>query len=381
VLNLKASSISSSEAERELPQAPRRLRGGRPVLALSGSFLLTVALLLGWAWNNREWLQSDIKQHGVTETYVLAALDRWRTGPRSPRLPGAVLFGDSLTDCKERVLVGELVARRLAAAGMPHALVQLTGGAFSPLQYYYLLDEVLADAPRLAIVEVNLGRLSGGVTGSSLRYASLSRKLSLARAWRVRTALAFDGLTLFDPAIYRLEEKLDAMYAVPGAQAAWRAVLDSRGAALGQMLHLDTVPPDARSLRMLVDFDVTSARNLFGPQQSVHPFTAVLKEFAAELRSAGVPMLFYLSPVNPDVLREARSSDKAEFPRRIDALRVAIGLTPGEWVDLHGLLRREVFRDWSGHMLPAGCEAVADAIRDALVSRSAPIETRADGRP
>jgi hypothetical protein len=64
------------------------------------------------------------------------------------------------------------------------------------------------------------------------------------------------------------------------------------------------------------------------------------------------------------------------FERRLDQLRIAVGATPGEWLDLHATQPAAQFRDYQNHLLTQGCidvgRALADRVIAVLPRRSAP---------
>lgn len=361
MLRASASSTSSSDEPGAAAGAPRAVRA---VATIASSCAVTVALLLGWAWHNRAWLQAPILERGSIEAGVLNELRVWRD--LSPAVPKAALLGNSLTDCKDGSSVGDLTARRLAARNAPYALVVPWGGAFGPLQYYYLLDDVLAGKPRVVIMEIDTIRLVSTGVSPGLLYLALSRNLSFRRALRVRSALASEGLTLLDPFLYRVEAQLDVMYLVPGVQAHWRELFTRWGAAVNEAAGVRTTPLDARALRML---SLDAARAVVAPDPAESPLVPVLREIAHDLRRAGVTVLFYVSPLNDTLLARSVGGPERRVRQRIDRLRVAVGAAPEEWVDLHDALPSDAFHDWVGHMLPLGCERVSEAIADALIAR------------
>jgi hypothetical protein len=359
VLRPSVSSTSSSEAAAPRP-AP-----ARAIAALAVGATLTVAALLALAWSARGWLEGPLRDAGAPERGVLAAIEEWR-GRRDPT-PRAVLFGDSLTQCGGRLTVGTALDRTLRQRGRPQTFLTLWGAAFGPLQHYYLLDDVLAGSPRLAIVEVNLARAGLAELAPHLRYLGLSRKLTLRRALRVRQALAAEGVTLFDPFLYRLEERLGILYLVPGVQARWQEWLDAAGAAASRALRLRTVGVDARQVRQMW-FDAARARRVFGGV-GTSPLDRVLGELGRALRAAGVQVLFYVAPVDVERLDRLGVREALALPARIEALRAVAGAAPEEWLDLHALLPGDAFKDWVGHLRLPACDRVAAALADGLGAR------------
>jgi hypothetical protein len=325
------------------------------------SCTLTIALLLGWAWRNRVWLQEPILQQPYLESGALSELRVWQG--RSRTVPGGVVLGNSLTECRGST-VGDVATGRLAARNTPHTVVTVWGGAFGPVQYYYLLDDVLAGRPEVVIIEVDQIRLVSTRITPGLLYLALSRKLSFDQALRIRTALASEGVTLFDPFLYRLEERRDVSYLVPGVQERWREVLTRWGDAVNTTAGVRTTSFDLRGL-YLMSAESTRTIGRLDPNDS--PLVPVLREIGARLRRAGVTVLFYVSPMNEAILGPQLSANQAR--QRLNRLRVAVGAAPEEWVDLHDALPSDAFRDWQGHMQPVGCERVGEKLADAVLTR------------
>jgi lysophospholipase L1-like esterase len=127
-----------------------------------------------------------------------------------------------------------------------------------------------------------------------------------------------------------------------------------------------SLPPAAGRLR-LMSLDTARAFVARDPMESA--LTPVLRELAGELRRGGARVLFYVSPINDAILQTREALPERRLAERIEALRVAIGATREEWLDLHDALPREGFRDWVGHMFPLGCERVSEAVADAALAR------------
>ena len=236
------------------------------------------------------------------------------------------------------------------------------GGAFGPLQHYFLLDEAIAGRPRLVLVEVNLGRMSRQQVWSGFNYAALSRELSLPRAARVRAALGVEGVTLLDPWLYRLEERLDLLYVVPGIRARWDELLTTVGTGVNALLGVQT-GFDPRAFEQLRS--EARLRGLFAPEATDPAQVTALRALGTELREAGIPVLFYVAPVNSQSLAQARLLDGGALATHVESLRRAVGARPTEWLDLHAAVAAPQFRDFGGHMHRAGCEQIGRVIADA----------------
>ena len=336
----------------------------RRLLTLGFSCAITLALVLGCAWRARERLRLAPEWSGNVEATALRALSEWRTRRRAPPVVGAVLFGDSRVDCQDGVTVGTALAARLRASGRPVDLVEVARPALRPLQFYYLLGEVLAGAPAVAIIEVNPGYLWPYPPPPlrSMRYFHLSRRLSPRGVWRMHTPLAVEGVSLLDPFIYGLEEKLDLLYVGDGVRDGARLLLGlsrARSVIVGSARWPQDGLVERRALTE------TAGRGGIPAEVADHPVTLVLRELYRELRRAGVEVLFYVPPQKV----EQPDPDEAVQSRTVEAVRDAVGAMPLDWLDLHARLTPEAFRDANQHLHPVGCERVADAIGDVLVPR------------
>jgi hypothetical protein len=347
------------------PDSPGRAR--RRAIGLGAAFAATLALLVGWAWRHREALR---REAGRPPTYdaVLAQLDVLEQ--RAIRVPRVAVLGDSLLGCG-KVDVPGYVAMALQAAGKPVELVRADAGGFRPLQYYYVLDEVIATRPSLAIVEVNLGSLAIERILRQIRYLTLSRRLSFVDALRVRDALAIDDLTVFDPWLYRLEARWDLLYVSDGVRAWSEKRLADAGWRVNAALGLRVSKLNLRATRLMMNA-ATSTRGAYDVDQTRLPMTGVLREVHRRLRRAGIDVQFWIPPIDVERLAESGAADALELRERIERLRVAVGATAEEWLDLHALHQRTVFVDWAGHTKPEGCQRVAGELFRTLQARALP---------
>jgi hypothetical protein len=337
----------------------------RSVALIAAGMGLVVAAVLGWAWRERVWLQGPVVASATRiEDGLLRGIDRWQARARRKAVPAGLLLGNSLIRCGKSPSIGTVTEQQLGWRGHRHAIQDVWAGAFGPLQYYYVLDALLAAAPRLAIVEVDFARAGFSDVAPHLRYVSLSRLLTIRRALRVREALAADGLTLVDPLIFRLEARFGVLHLVPGVQHHWRAFLDDAGIRLDAALGLETARAPALPRPWVT---AARVREVFGAPTDVS--TGVLRAIAQELHGAGVMVLFYVAPVDVELLRKLGVWNELGLPDRIASMREQIGLVPDEWLDLHAAIPAEQFRDWMGHLTPTGCARVGRSIAEALVAR------------
>jgi hypothetical protein len=341
------------------------------VLGLVLPCVLALGAIAYVGWLYREDLALPQKQRPAFDRTVLA---RIAAGQRVPEIvPVIAFFGDSFSLCGGEEPVGPLVQREVTAVLTANFTMDVSFPAFRPLQFYYLLADVLAAKPQVVIVEVNLPYLCGNKwVWRQLRYHNLSRKLDFRRAVRVREALALDSLTPIDPWLYRLEEESDTLYLVDGVHDWGLEQLKDYGRRFNVALGLRSSLEDGHSLRRLHRFDASMARSLYLEDQASHPMTAVLRQIRREVLQSGAEILFYVSPMPVDLLDSLGVREEFELPARIERVRRAIGAEPDEWLDLHALIPGDGFKDWAGHMKPDGCRAVAREITDVLARRGVP---------
>jgi len=317
--------------------------------------VLTIAVLVGLAWTYRDTLRLSSEQQGGADRALIPTLARWSRLQPGPWPKGA-LFGDSLAGCPTTT-----VAKVVGHPAPAHGLVFMLDATFAgmhPLQFYALLGDVLAGRPTAVVVEVNFPALAASVHSSeSAVYRQMSRKLPLAAIPRLWGPLAREGMGLFDPLIFRAFAALDMLYVVDGIRERSHQALEDWGTAVDAALDL----PVVRFLE-LPGFDAARARAVFGDDQTHSPSVQVFRMIAHDLRAAGVPVLFYVSPVNVHVLDDLGVRRTLDLPAHVEAVRVAIGATANEWLDLHDLLPATAFKDAWGHMLDPGCEAVASTL-------------------
>lgn len=313
---------------------------------------LTVALVLGWAWANRATLRLPPEKQADVDLVKEPRVLRWIRLQTAP-WPKMVLFGDSLAQCPGARVAAD-VERIVKQHGLVFPLDASAQGTHA-LQFYAQLPDVLTGHPSVVVVEVNLPALSGRARGFRAGgYQPLARKLSLTSIFALSAAMALDGIGPLDPLAYRLLDALDALHVADGVRESARLRLEAWGAALADALRLRTV-----TLLALPAFDAAVAREALGADQTRSPTIAVLRAIAETVRAAGAHVLFYVSPVNVDVLDALGVRHELNLPARVEAVRRAIGAAPEEWVDLHALLPKSTFRDPWGHLVDAGCDAVA----------------------
>jgi hypothetical protein len=298
------------------------------------------------------------------EGKVLPAIRDWPERRHPPGVRRGVVFGDSVVDW-QGVRLGDLTSAELGSRKLDTEFLTVSHPWLRPIQFYYLLDEVLAGRPEVAIVEVDLHAFSSGWSDSPvLRAKDLSRLMSPRRAWRIRQVLAGEGLGLLDPWIFRLEERLDVLYLVDGVRESGRSTLERLGNQVNAALRLPT-PPPLRAGPLTAE----EARLWFDTDPARHRSAIVLRELLWGLREAGVVTVLFVAPIDVERMAGFGVLDGLHLPQRIEALRQAVGATPEEWRDLHALLPSKAIRDSTMHLFPEGGERVAEALADALAPR------------
>lgn len=336
-----ASSTSSSDVRRAW-------------LTLGVPFVAVIAAYLGLLWAYREPLAKIGAGRGAVERGALARLESWRTKPVvRDRI---VVLGDSLTVCADgpskRVNQVALVVRSTSAlAGRPFDIVNLAQPGLLPIHFYALLDDALETPVSLVALEVNLRTfLDRKARAGEERLPGLARKLDFDDAIRVRDALDREGMTVLDPPIMRLKEKLGLLYVFEGARQGGVDLIGAAGAWTTGALGLNrrtfgSYAETERRLAMSYMVDYAS-----------HPNATVLREAVRELHEAGVPVIVYVAPLNVEYLRTRGDDfDADELERRLEALRVAIGASRSEWLDLHATVPARKFRDRQNHLIFEGC--------------------------
>jgi hypothetical protein len=334
-------------------------------LGVPCAMVLLAALALTWTW--RDTLADQASEQRDIDRNLLARIDGWRPSTGS----GVIVLGDSLGIChdarrsgKERVAAQ--LGESLAARGARTDVLDLVHPGLQPMDFLVLLNEASARRPLLAVVSVNLRFFRASAEVAAARLPQLARKLSLRQAWAVRDDLRSGGVSLLDVLLMRWKERLGLLYAVEGLREWGSARLDDASLALSRRLGI-AVPDRARAAPPTEGHD-----SAYRTDFASHPQAATLRALRRDMEAAGVPVLFYVAPVSPKRLAEARI-DPAEFAHRVQALRGAVGAEPDQWLDLHDAVPTKLFRDRRNHLLAAGCAVVSGALTErALTLLSSP---------
>jgi hypothetical protein len=316
--------------------------------------------VLGFLWAIHAY-RAELAAIGIGESHVEDAIIRklYLWAATDPRGAPVVVFGDSLNVCmtppdtKRIDRVARWMELDLERSGTPVELLDLTHPGLQPMHAFGLLDDALSRPVRLVVMEVNVRSfIDPSLRPGAERIPQLSRKLSLREAARVRSNLALDGMTVFDPIVYRLEERYQLLYAFEGLRQAVLDRLAAIGAGVRDALGLRTRP--------IPSFKEVARREnaTYLLDYAGHPVAGTLRAIREALHERGVPVLFYVAPMDVERLTATGQYDRSTMVELLEQLRRAIGATPDEWLDLHEALPGDVFRDKQNHLKIAGCEQI-----------------------
>jgi hypothetical protein len=340
-------------------------------LALVLPAVAVVGLAVGWTALDATALRAGVRETVWTEARLLPALRTWRARRRPQAIEPVALFGDSVAGMPGFSPLAAGIQQALGEHGIHTDVLAVVHWAFRATQFYYLLDEVLAGRPQLVAVEVNPRAFSAAwARRADWRFAGLSRFLSLRRALRVRPALAADEVSLLDPLLYGLEDAVGALDLADGIRARAALALDSAGEAAGARLGLArSAAGDPRVADARLPLDVPRALAWYGGEPAAQPTAGVLRAVVRELRAAGVTVVLYVTPVNVERLAALGLDEVVALPRKLEALRVAVGAAPEEWLDLHASAAEGEFADATEHLTAPATARVAGRVAAALDAR------------
>ena len=339
------------------------------LLGLGLPFVLSLAAIAVAGWRHREALRLPTESQAAIGQTVLPMIERGRRLPEP--VARVAFFGDSTSQC-HGTNVAPLLQQGLTGRPPITFVIDVSFPAFRPIHFYYLLEDVIAAKPQVAIVEIDLGYLAGNPAGwRALRYVNLARYMRVSRALRVREGLVPEEVGVFDPWLYQIEAASDMQFVPEGIHDWATTRLDDWGIRFNHALGLSNLDHSVRGLRTAV-FGPQRVRIAFGSEQWRHPGAMVLRAIHRELRAAGIATLFYVTPVPVDRIAKMGFDARLVLPPHIERLRQFLEATPDEWLDLHSLVSDDaIFRDL-GHMDPPGCTAVANALMEKLRSRGLP---------
>jgi hypothetical protein len=312
------------------------------------------------------WCFKEPLQQRATQNIALPRLEHdahlWASDPAGPGNVRGVVFGDSLTLSlgwleygRGQPGVGVLLRKMLRADGVPVEILNLAHPSFRPLHLAYFLDEVLAGHPRFLVADLNLRLLAPTWQPEpGMRFEHLSRRLSFSRQLALWPWLRADSVGPFDPTLFKLQDAMSLLYASDGVRILGSDVLDAQAVRAAAMLGLGRNKPRKRG----ADYD----RALYAADAASGPAVALLAELDRELAAAGVWTLYYVAPLNPDVLAEPGMPSATELQSTVARLQAAIGVPDARFLDLHAALPASDFLDRDNHLRPNGLRRVADRL-------------------
>jgi len=343
---------------------------GRALLSLGIPCALVLAVAFVWAWSCRQELRRTAASGILVESRVLPRIREWGAAPR----PGALriaLFGDSLLMARDRqekgeipsmfVQLGPMIAETLQQRGLRNDVVTVAHFAFRPLQFYYLLDDVLAGKPDVAVVSLNLPVYSSDIRfGEGFGFKNLSRLLSWDQQREIRSVLEEEEITVLDPSVYALQSRIGFLYVVDGVRQLGQDWIQRAAEWIERTFRVRRAP-QSRS-------PAEEARERYALDPD-HAMVAMTARLVRDLRAAGVEILVYVAPIDVGRLRRLGVYDELDLPGQIEALRIAIGATPEEFRDFHDVLPRNVFADHRNHLRRAGLRRLAERVAPEIVPR------------
>src|SRR5262249_20845372 len=203
--------------------------------------------------------------------------------------------------------------------------------AFSALHFYSLAEDIMAGRPWITVLAVDMRSFSPSfVFHRAMEFPAVTRRLSIRRSLAVADVLHAEGLTLFDPPIYRAEEALGLLDVSAGIRTWADKLLESDGDATREPAAIVGVPADWRAVRYFNRYGTADeAREDYLVDQAGSPGARLLRLLVAEFRPAGRSILLYISPVDVERLAELGVAGDIALDDRVKALRTAIGVWRG----------------------------------------------------
>ena len=356
-------------------------RVNHKALSLALSCLTALIVIFAWVFSERVELNRLGSLGSTVESQLLPRLARWREG-RQAGVEKIALFGDSVLRCGSGGDLADLLAAQLRERGVAGDVAEVGHPGFRATHFLYLLNRVLEGHPRVVVVEVNPRAFSDAFTiGISGDQNLLARELPMSWAIQLAPALQHEGVSLLDPFIYRGLDRVGMLHVPNGLRELGHGWLADAGSAVESFAGLrkqsfrspfrPLVEMEGEGASFRVRLSSNGARVNYGGEWALYPTTSVMRFLRQTLAANGIPVLFYLTPVNVDRIAALGLTSELAIDEKVEALRTAIGAARGEWLDLHELVRDERFRDHSEHLNHEGCLQVARAIANALASQQA----------
>jgi len=241
-------------------------------------------------------------------------------------------------------------------------VLDMTVPGLRALQFLALLEDLLALGPRVVVVELNLRTLAPQPRPrGAVWLGSFARSLRLRDAVSLGRSLAAEGLSVLDLAWLRLKERLGLGCALDGLRAMLVGRLAVAASGATAALGLRRGSPVAALERMPDD------RPMLRADFAAHPSTQLLRTLREKTLASGARVVFYVPPLPPPGVGSPDAAAAAGIARRIEDLRVALGATEEEWLDLHDGAAAPLFLDASGHLRTNGCELVGRPIAERVL--------------
>ncbi len=274
-------------------------------------------------------------------------------------------------------------------------IVPLRWGGFGQLQNYFFADEIAEAGVQRVVVSLNLRSIARAWTGTwtkpELAGFIAPRRLPDALALPLHVVdLTADRLLLYMflknalgyPAWrYTTKEQSRAMQAL-------EVLSESADRWMNLKAHRGFVRLTLREQKRQEEerLSLEGVMHEYGPVlagvDTRHPVLRVLGATLRTWRDAGIEVLVVVLPVNIEHWRSlGLVGDGQAVARSIAAIEAVVRTSGGSFLDLHGLLGKEGFRDPAGHLTYTGevngNERVVDILAPALLEAFPPGPDRA----
>ena len=306
---------------------------------------------------------ADIKAPRTT----LDVLEAWQNRLGEVRRLHAVAYlGDStaLSDKGHKYTIPGRLDAELKKRDEPPRLISLADAGLGPIDYYLLASELIQAEPAAIVVSLNLASLSS-IWLSRSSHPEFASVIGLER-WpeAFGLPLAASGLTADRLLLYPW---LQAM----GLSSSWRQLVDYQARVLAAWRALENRLDGAHGplathrfvafMRLAAEKKNDEALRLMQQARygkviegldSGNPSLQILSLALRDWRSAGIPVLLVVIPVNVELF-ESLGIANAEGLRQTSRRLAEITQTTGaHFLDLHDLLPAVSFADAHGHFAP-----------------------------
>ncbi len=330
---------------------------------------------------------------------------------RQPRPPGrqtVIFMGDStVASYPPEHQVPTAVQReinRLSRRRSPIRIESLAMAGTSIFDYYFMADVISATEPDLVMIPFNVSSTSG-IFWSAFSRPELSGWVEAARLPETLILpINWVGLTADRLLLYHLIVAL-------GGFEAWSTLTDMqlrfeqvRGAVEARLAHRDRRNRSPEEIfRGSTLFYTLAHNNLEGtnrytPARTREQFGAALHGLSADhptlafvaasvraFKARGIDCFVYVTPMNIDHIRSLGLANEAGLAETLSNLESVVRASGGDFADLHGIFRDEMFRDQPGHLAYEGGQngprLLAEELAPRLIQQMRSRRRRAMGRP